>query len=193
MAAHDVIYVPGIGDTKTTFQALAIKSWRLWGVVPHIFPMRWADQESIAPKFGRLLDYIDNLLEQGHKVSLVGASAGASVVINAFAARPEKISGVVCIAGKVNRPEAIGSWYKRNALAFVESANQATASLNSLNERQLRRINSRYSPVDIIVPKKDSVIPGATNTAVFSFGHAITIAVQLIFGAPSWLRFLKKL
>jgi pimeloyl-ACP methyl ester carboxylesterase len=192
VSVHDVIYVPGIGDTKTTFQEIAAKTWRLWGVRPHTFPMRWADKEAFGPKFDRLLAYIDNLLAKGHDVSLVGASAGASVVLNAFAARPD-IHGVVLIAGKVNRAEAIGGWYERNAPAFVESAHQAQHSLASLTEAQRARINSRYGLIDVVVPKKDSVIHGAKNRKVLSIGHVLTITHQLTFGAPLHIRFLKRL
>lgn len=192
MAVHDVIYVPGIGDTKTTFQELAVKTWRLYGVVPHTFAMRWADGEAFESKFTRFLTYIDGLLAKGHQVSLVGASAGASVVLNAFAARPD-IHGVVTIAGKINRPEAIGAWYHRNAPAFVQSARQAQDSLATLTLEQRSRINSRYGLIDVIVPQKDSIVKGAKNRKVLSIGHAPTIAHQLTIGAPLHIRFLKRL
>ncbi len=189
---HSVIYIPGIGDTKTTFQEIAAKSWKFWGVKPHTFPMRWADGKPFEPKFQSLLAYIDDLLAKGHLVSLVGASAGASVALNAFAARPQ-IHGVVCISGKVNRPEAIGAWYHRNAPSFVESAHQSQKSLTNLSPQQRSRITSRYALVDVIVPKRDSHIPGAQNKTVLSIGHSPTIALQLTLGAPNHLRFLKNL
>jgi hypothetical protein len=192
MPIHDVIYVPGIGDTKTTIQELAVGTWKLYGVVPHTFPMRWADKEPFAPKFSRLLAYIDGLLAEGHAVSLVGASAGASVVLNAFTARPN-IHGIVTIAGKINHPEAIGEWYQRNAPAFVQSAKVAQNSLASLDTHKRRKINSRYAIIDLIVPKKDSIVPDAKNTTVLSIGHSTTIAIQLLFGAPNYIRFLKRL
>ncbi|MBC7581459.1 hypothetical protein H7097_01150 [Aeromicrobium sp.] len=189
---HSVIYIPGIGDTKTTFQEIAAKSWRFWGVRPHTFPMRWADQQPFEPKFQRLLAYIDDLLAQGHLVSLVGASAGATVALNAFAARPQ-IHGVVCIAGKVNRAHAIGAWYHQNASSFVESAYQAQDSVLSLTTGQRARISSRYAIVDVIVPRRDSIVPGAQNKTVIGIGHVPTIALQLTVGAPNHLRFLKRL
>lgn len=189
---HDVIYIPGIGDTKTTFQEIAAKTWRFWGVRPHTYAMRWADGRPFEQKFERLLTYIDNLLAQGHTVSLVGASAGATVALNAFAARPQ-IHGVVCIAGKVNHPQAIGAWYHRNASSFVESANQVQGSLLTMTDDQLKRISSRYGITDVIVPKKDSIIPGAHNKRVIGFSHVMTIASQLTVAAPNHLRFLKRL
>jgi hypothetical protein len=51
---------------------------------------------------------IKELHGQDRIVSLVGASAGAGAAINAFAARKNIVNGVVCIAGKVNNPDAIG-------------------------------------------------------------------------------------
>lgn len=189
---HDVVYIPGIGDTKTTIQELAVKTWRLYGIVPHIFPMHWADKQPFQPKYKRLLAYIDTLLAQGHKVSLVGASAGASVVLNVYAARPA-IHGVILVAGKVNHPKTIGAWYRCNAPAFVESAQLAQQSLGRLTPEQRIRINSRYGVIDTVVRRKDSVIPGARNTTVVCFGHALTIAYQLTLGAWLHVRFLRHL
>jgi hypothetical protein len=54
-----------------------------------------------------------------------------------------------------------------------------------------KRILSRYGAYDEIVSKTDSHIPGARNQIVPGIRHALIIANQLIFGAPSFLRFLK--
>jgi pimeloyl-ACP methyl ester carboxylesterase len=190
--AHHVIYIPGIGDTKTTFQELAVGTWRLWGVRPHTFAMRWADGKPYGPKFERLLVLIDELLSHGDRVSLVAASAGATVALNTFAERPQ-LNGVVLIAGKVNRAYAIGDWYKRHTPAFVQSAERTDSSVADLDKPQRARIMSRYGLVDYIVPKKDSYVPGAQHRRVVGIGHIMTIAFQLVFGAPLYIRFLRNL
>jgi pimeloyl-ACP methyl ester carboxylesterase len=173
---------------------LLLRTWRIWGVHPELFQMNWADSVTFNAKFVRLLTLIDTLADKGYEVSLVGASAGAGAAINAFAERKDKIRGVVCIAGKINNPESIGPRYRSQNASFVESAYLVPASLKKLDVSHDRpRILSLYGILDEIVPTKDSIIPGAHNRKVLTAGHAMTIATQLLFGAPLLLRFLKRL
>lgn len=187
-----LIYIPGLGDHHPTGQARAVKTWRLWGVGAEMFQMNWADDVEWRVKFQLLLTRIDELSSQNKDVGLVGASAGASAVINAFAERRNAVVGVVLIAGKVNRPEKIGSHYHKKNPSFIESAYAAPASLKKLSSDDRKRILSRYALADETVYKPDSRIEGARNRIVPTIGHAPTIAVQLIFGAPSFIRFLKR-
>jgi pimeloyl-ACP methyl ester carboxylesterase len=155
--------------------------------------MIWSDGESFAPKLQKLLDKIDELHSRGHKVSLVGVSAGAGAVINGFAARKDKITGVICIAGKINNPEGIGNSYRRRSSAFVDSSYQVQPSLDRLDFVSDRsRIQSRYAIFDPVVPTKDSEVVGGHNKTMPTIGHSTTIATQLLFGAPFFIRFLKQ-
>jgi dienelactone hydrolase len=187
-----VIYVPGLGDKKVSGQQKAVRTWRWWGVEPELFQMNWGDKEPWQPKFDRLLARIDALSKQGKSVGLVGASAGASAVINAYAARTSQLVGVVCIAGKINRPETIGDRYRRNNISFVTSAYDCEQALQTLQADDRRHILSRFALLDETVMKADSRVPGVHNRLSPTVGHVVTIAAQLIFGAPSFLRFLKR-
>lgn len=190
---HSVIYIPGLGDANPRGQLALVKTWRWHGVEPHFFQMNWADGEAFAPKLERLLQLIDGQHAKGNKVSLVAASAGAGVAINAFAARKAIVNGVVLIAGWVNFPEDIGQGYRRKNPAFVESAYQVQSSLDMLDfENDRARIQSRHAVFDPVVAPKYSEVIGGHNVTVPSVGHATTIATQLAFGAPAWLRFLKR-
>ncbi|HSX45670.1 MAG TPA: hypothetical protein VLG27_01535, partial [Candidatus Saccharimonadia bacterium] len=103
-----VIYIPGLGDeVEPKGQLRAVARWPRYGVEAEVLRMRWGDRKPWEPKFKAVLKRIDEVLAEGKDVGLVGASAGASVAINAFAARKKRIVGVVLIAGKVNRPNAI--------------------------------------------------------------------------------------
>lgn len=188
-----VIYVPGLGDNNPKAQRFLVSSWRLWGVKPVFNQMNWADGQPFAPKLRQLLGKIDKLHTKGYKVCLVGASAGAGAVINAFAARKDKVSAVVVICGKINRPEAIGPGYRTKNPAFVESAYQVQSSLDKLDfKRDRQRIQSRYALFDPVVPVQDSRVVGGNNKSVPSVGHFLTITQQLSLGAPFWLNFLKQ-
>jgi acetyl esterase/lipase len=191
---HDIIYVPGLGDKKLRGQRLLISTWRFLGVRPIMVPMNWSDGDSFAPKLERLLDKIDDLQGNGHRISLVGASAGAGAVINAFAARKDVIDGVVIICGKVNTPEAIGHRYSGPNPAFLESAFMVQKSLDQLDfDTDRKRIQSRYAFIDPAIPMGDSKVTGGINRMMPTIGHGFTIATQLLFGAPSFLFWLKNL
>jgi pimeloyl-ACP methyl ester carboxylesterase len=194
MNNHTVIYIPGIGDDIKKLQSTLIKKWRLYGVQPLVHEMPWMDQEPFASKLERLVALIKELHGQDRIVSLVGASAGAGAAINAFAQRSGKVNGIVCIAGKVNNPESIGDGYRQRSPSFIESANQVQFSLDILDEGNYRsRIMSRYALFDPIIPREDSIVLGGVNITVPTFGHSVTIAEQLLLGAPNYLRWLKQL
>lgn len=186
-----LIYITGLGDHKVGGQQKAVQLWNRYGVSAELFQVRWADREPWEPKFERLLNLIDQHIAEGKHVALVGASAGASAVINAYAARKDKIVGTVLLAGKVNRAHAIGGSYRSQNPAFITSAENSQHALKTLGKDQRRRTQSRYGIIDEIVPFTDSVIKGARNRVVPTVGHIPTIALQLIF-PWGFIRFLKR-
>ncbi|MDB5184570.1 MAG: hypothetical protein JWN38_378 [Candidatus Saccharibacteria bacterium] len=187
-----VIYIPGLGDRRTTGQLKAVQLWRIYGVRPELFVVRWFDSEPWPAKLQRLLKRIDELVVRGFAIGLVASSAGAAAALNAYAARKKVISGVVLIAGKVNRPQAIGSGYSGPNPSFLTAAYDSQAALASLTPADRSRILTRSGMRDMVVPKHDSHIPGAKNRIVPSFGHLATIASQMVLGAPTFIHFIKK-
>lgn len=190
-----LVYVPGLGDERVAGQQLAINTWRYWGVEPVLCRLGWSDNESWAAKFDHLLAMIDDLQAQGKAVGLVGASAGAAAVIQAFAARKDQVAACVLIAGKVNRPETIGAYHYQHNPAFVEAAYGCPAALATFSAGERRRILSRYALADGVVHRLDSRILGARNHVVLSLGHAFTIGSQLVLGAPGpfgFIRFVRR-
>lgn len=189
-----IIYIPGLGDTKEPRgQLRAVARWAKYGVEAELFRVHWGDKQPWMPKFDRLLARIDELLDTGRDVALIGASAGAGAAINAFTARKDRLVGVVCIAGKVNRANAIGPHYRRDNRSFVESAKACELALTHLTSDDRARILTRYGLVDETVYKPDSRIPGATNQLLPTISHALTIAYGITLGMPANIRFLKKL
>jgi len=187
-----VIYVAGIGDHAMLGQRAVVASWRLWGVDAEAVPMLWAVNETWEAKFDRLLQRIDDCASKGQPVALVGVSAGATAVINAFAARKAVVVGCALIAAKVNHPETIGEQYNREAPAFIPAAYGCEAALETLSDTDRARILSRYSRLDSVVTTADSHVAGATNRELAISGHTLTIATQIIFAAPFFLRFLRR-
>ncbi len=188
-----LIYITGLGDQRVKGQQRAVATWRLWGVESELFQVYWGDNEPWEPKFKRLLARIDKLVVEDKQVGLVAVSAGATAAINAYAARKDVLAGVVCIAGKINRPEAIGQRYRRDNPAFLTSAQDCQQALDTLGSADRQHILSRYALADEMVSKSDSRLPGARNRYVLSVGHFTTIAIQITLGAPGFIRFLRSL
>lgn len=188
-----LLYIPGLGDSKVTWQRRVVGTWRLWGVKSELVQMNWADGKPWQPKFDRLLRRIDSYHSQGYRVALVGASAGAAAVINAYAARRDKIQGCVIISGKVNFPDRIGERVRAENPAFITAAYDCQSALASLTANDRQRILSIYAVADELVHKSDSLIPGANNRRVVTIGHGFTIAFQIVFGAGCFIGFIKKL
>lgn len=188
--AHHILYIPGIGDHKTYGQNIGIQVWRIFGFVPHYVPLGWAHQEGFEVKLDRILKQIDLLRSQGHTVSLVGISAGASAVLTAYSRRPE-IARVVCIVGKIHHPETVGSaTYRRNP-DFKESMRLVENSLTRLKkEKLLGNIMSIHSTRDKSVPLEDTKIAGALERTVLAWSHASGVLFGVIFGAPMIAKFL---
>lgn len=189
---HHVIYVPGLGDHKRQGQRFAPMWWQVFGVRGHYVPMHWNDGKPLGPKIKVLLDKIDELSADGSPVSLVGASAGASVVLVAFAARPDQIAGVVCICGKINHPETIHPERFVVNPAFKESLDKLQEVLPTFDAVTRQRIMSMHPLRDGSVPPADTIIPGARKKLILMSGHVFSIATALIFNAYGMMRFLKK-
>jgi dienelactone hydrolase len=188
--AHHVIYVPGLGDHRSYGQPLVIQLWRIFGLRPHYFPLLWRSDEAFDLKLQRLIDKIDALSKNGSSVSLVGASAGASAVINAYAARPD-VSGVVCICGKIQNPDKVDESYFIANPPFKKSIYNVKASLESLGPKGIARIMSIHPLYDTVVPVSETIIPGAVEKEFKTRGHAFTIFYSLIFGSRVIAQFIK--
>ena len=187
-----VIYVPGIADNIYHVQSLLVRTWRWSGVYGHCHEMPWLGPVSYDLKFQSLLDEIDKYSAEGHEVALIGVSAGASAVLNAYVARPDTIKGVVLLCPKINYPETVSQkTYARNP-AFKESLHQLQGNLAKLTAHQKKRILMCYSPSDGTVPYEASVIPGVQERRLLSLRHPRAIIYGITFGAPSFLRFLKQ-
>lgn len=188
-----IIYVPGITDDILRIQSVLIQSWRLFGVVPHIHAMPWAGPGAFPPKLAALTALIDDLHAKGHRVGLVGASAGASAVLHAYALRRDKVAALAYVAGKIRRPEAVSDGTYAENPAFKESLYTLPAVLDKLTPADKARMLSLYSKADTTVPYPDTLISGVRELRLPSLKHGWAIVYAISIGAPRMLRFLKQI
>ena len=187
-----VLYVPGLGDHRSGSQRAALKLWRVYGVYSEVVLMQWLVAEPLETKLARLLTRIDSLHEQGYAVSLVGASAGASIIVHAFARRQDVVRRVVCICGKLQHPETIGAGtYRRNS-AFGESLALLPQSLDMLDDAARKRVLSIRPLADASVPPADTIVPGFETATIPSYGHAVSIALGLTLFSPLAIGFIRR-
>lgn len=194
MAKIQIIYIRGLGDNLAIGQQIAVALWRAYAVEPHFFAHKWSGPEMYEAKQERLLKLIDTLHEKsGQPVGLIGSSAGASLALNAYAERKDKVKGVVSICGKILRPETLDPERMKKNLAFYDSMKRVENSLKQLSREDRTKIRSVYSSGDRMVRPQDSIIDGAHNVLTGSTGHARTILLQITLGAKANLDFLKQL
>lgn len=188
---HHVIYVPGILDDIYRIQSTLIKFWGFHGVRGHCHEIPWAGEEAWGTKFQRLLDEIDGYVSQGHQVSLVGASAGASAVLNAYVERADKIHSLAYICAKINAPETVSHKTYAENPAFKTSLESLQGNLKKLTIVDKAKMHSYYSPNDGTVPYAATVIKGVGETRLPALHHGRAILYCLSFGAFKLTRFLK--
>jgi pimeloyl-ACP methyl ester carboxylesterase len=189
---HHVIYVPGIGDDIFLVQSTIIKFWRLFGVYGHCHPMPWAGSGEYAAKAEALAAYIDKYKAAGHRVSLVGASAGASAVLNAYANRRNEVSKVIYVCAKINRPDTVSAVTIGNNPAFKEALAVLQTNVSGFTDADKSHFHSFYSEKDGLAPYEATHIRGVKETKLPPLRHGLAIIYSLSIGFPKLLRVLKQ-
>jgi pimeloyl-ACP methyl ester carboxylesterase len=183
-------YIPGLGDSSSQGQRHVLKLWSIYGVKVHYYPMYWSDDRSYAEKIEAFLSAIDDQSKQGSRLALIGTSAGASAVINAFAAKKDVVDRVVCISAKLNNPQTAAGRFEKNP-SFKDSLDMVASSLASLSKTDRKRILSLHPIYDGVVPIRDTRIEGAHEGTEPVVGHAVSIAYALTLGSHRIANFLK--
>lgn len=191
MSKYHIIYLPGIGDHKPYYQPQILKFWKIFGVMPHYHPVIWRGDEMFDLKLKRVIKLIDELYSTGNSVALVGVSAGATAAFNAYMQRPEKVSKVIYICGKLRRPETVGQYYHRTNPAFIESLKLVQPQIRKLTLNDSSKMLSLRPFYDQTVSIADMVLPGVKNLRMLSRYHVPSILIGIILYAPVICRFVK--
>lgn len=173
---HLIIYVPGLGDTRDFWQRAALGCWRIFNVKTQFVPMKWYEGGTYETKLQRVLDAIDGAKTQGYTISLVGTSAGASMVLNAAAKRKGVVYRIVTISGANDPFAEISSVTVRKSPSFETSLRTLAISYETLDRSTIDTVRGLN---DKIVASRHTLIAGARNHIVPSFGHLLTIAACL--------------
>ena len=193
MSKHHVIYIPGIGDNKPYYQPQLINFWRFYGIKVHYHPVIWRSQdEDWTSKLNKISKLIDELYQQGFRVSLVGVSAGASAALNAYAADKRKIRGIVYICGKLKHPETISKRYYQRNPAFKSSLAEAQLNIEKLSDEDKSKMLNLRPLYDQTVPVSHTEISGVRRLRMLSVYHVPSIFIAITLYGPLIAKFIRR-
>lgn len=187
---HRIIVVPGLGD-EVDRMSWAVNHWRPHGLEPIVHSVGWHDDErEFQPKLRILVEMIDQFAKDGDRVSLVGCSAGGSVVLNAFFERRDVVHRVINVCGRLRSGKQRGfrSFEARTASSspFAQSVKLFESRENLLSKQDRQKVMTvRAFFGDELVPADTTVLQGAYNTVIPTPEHVFSIAMALtVFSKP---------
>jgi pimeloyl-ACP methyl ester carboxylesterase len=190
--AHHVIYLPGVGDHgNAKIQINALRKWKKYDLETHFHHINWNTDESYRSKLDAILKIIDELHSIDGPVSLVGVSAGASMAVNAYVLRKNRVSAVVFVCGKINNPQTLGDDYKTRNPRLFESVSVSAKSTQELTKSDKEKMLTIQPIFDGVVAKADGRIDGIKHKTLFSFLHAISIYLSITFFKKITINFIK--
>lgn len=185
-----------LGDREHAIE-FAVRGWEQKGLRPVVVPMRWFDRSRpFQSRLDTILDVIDGLLKKENTVSLVGLSAGGSIVLNAFVLRREGIDKVVTVCSRIN---PINNWGYRSFNNRTSSSPAYAESIMSFEEKRKLLQPNDYQKImtvrpffgDQLNPANTMVIPGARNITLPIAEHFSTIAMSLTVLSNPLISFIK--
>ncbi len=186
---HRVIIIPGLGDEVKKI-SWATNHWRKHGLEPVVHSIGWHDGKEFQSKLQTLVEMIDQFIQYGDRVSLVGCSAGGSAVLNAFIKRKDVVNRVINVCGRLRPGKQRGfrSFEKRTAssISFAQSVKLFESREDLLSDQDRQKIMTvRPFFGDELVPENTLVLGGAYNTVIPTIEHVFSIAMALtIFSRP---------
>ena len=175
-----IIIVAGLGDNGREL-ALGSAWWRKEGLKPIIFLPNWEKKEGIKPKLVRLLELIDKESNK-EPVMLLGISAGASLALNAFMERLDKIEKMVSLCGRLRFGWSRGIIKKKlqedtlKHMAFKQSVKLLEKNIKSLKRSDRKRVMTVSAKFgDELIPIGTSKLAGANNILIPTMEHVLSI------------------
>lgn len=189
MSTHHVIIIPGLGDAVRRITWLT-NHWRRFGLTPIVYPVFWYTNEPFDEKLKRCVSLVDQLYTSGDTISLVGASAGASAVLNTYMERKSNIHKVIAVCGRLRSGDEQGfrSLATRSvtSYSFAQSVRLFENQEKQLTHKDREKIMTvRALFGDELVPEDTATIRGAKNIIVPTPEHVFSIAMALtLFSRP---------
>lgn len=190
MKKHYLIIIPGI-PSFGFFIKIITTPFYLFGYIPYVVDIRWTDEEdTFHLKLKRLLQVIDSLSQKGD-VSLIGLSAGGSIVLNVLLLRKSKVQRVITICSRWKKFNGELSEGMKKHRAFCESVEQIEKNGPLLTSTERVKILTIRALYDEMVNPRLIPFPGATNICLPLLFHGPTIIFSLSLFSYVIFRFIK--
>lgn len=179
-------------DNDAGFIRLLTVFWNFFGLRPIVMKFGWKDikdESDFEAGVAKIISEVDRLSKIG-KVSLIGCSAGGSVMVNVFSRRKDIVNKVIDICGAL-RHEG-NELKKMETKAYLHSLNsceKAILSLDENNKQKLLIIRPRFG--DEFVKNEDVFIEKANNITIPTKEHLLTIVSALTIFSKKIFDFLK--
>lgn len=190
MKPHHVVIVLGLGELKNSYVILT-KNWeQKYHLIPHIYNIGWKNNnENYDQKLNKLNAYVSSLVSKDTVVSLMGISAGASMIFNSFITLKRKrihINGaVISICGRFNKNTHW--WYPFTH--YSEHFPQFTASIENFEQMQdkltkedKKRMFTFSALFDEVAPYSTSNIIGVNIKRINFISHVPSTLYMFFFG-----------
>lgn len=181
-----IIYISGFGDRYDGIRRRLLGWWHYKNVTIELVPSLWASDETFDEKFTRLSDAIDNA--KGKRIVLLGESAGGSMAVHMYAARPNDLYKAMTICGKNSQPEKVAEHYYTKHPAFRTSMKKLNDSIAKISADDRARFVSIHPLYDPIVPVGETLLPGCREVRLWSIGHLLVILLALTVSLPKIIR-----
>lgn len=188
---HYVIVVPGLGD-RDRLVSYAVKHWKQYGIIPYVHLAPWKKKEVLSAKLERLVSLVDKLSKKG-TVSLMGISAGGSMVLNAYAKRKSRIRAVINVCGRLKCGENVFpslDFAAKGNPTFRESVLFCDKSRQVLKKKDRKRVLTLRAWYDEVVPGSTTVLKGAINKRMPIVEHNAAIMFALSMYKKEIINFL---
>jgi hypothetical protein len=184
MKQHILLIVPPLGTGSEKIGEKITKNWNKdFGIKPINWQFFWIDNdEGYDDRLNKLIDKIDEISNENTDVSLLGLSAGGSVVLNVFCQRTNKISKVINVGGRLksgNISFPKSKLKNDNNSLFKESVARCEKNIKSLNVNDRRKILTVRPLWDEFVPTKFATVEGARNIQVIAVEHIIGLILSM--------------
>jgi len=156
---HSVILIPALKTNSAIFGFIT-KNWHnKYGLSVHILNV-WNTEKDFPLMLEKVVNKIDELSINGGTVSLLGASGGGNMAINAFIQRKGKVNKVINVCGRMRvgkHTDLDISPSDKQLKAYIESIRfleSNIASLSSDDKKKIMTIRPRFGqefvPVDTV-------------------------------------------
>lgn len=183
---HHVVICPGMAK-NTCLPGLTDHWVKSYGLFPDIVPIQWFEG-NFQSKLDEVVAKIDDLMGNGHKVSLIGISAGGCVALNAFIERGE-INKMVNICGPLwpVTKNDLNTFVKASVRSSVfgeysQRLNELKDKLKLTNRKKILTISVKN---DELVSRRAVLVRGALNVQIpKKSNHIEGIVLALSFRDP---------